>query len=438
MAFTERFPAIVRIGPFQGSVYQQGMKDRPADVIVIGGGIVGTSVAVALQERGRSVLLLDPGNAEKRASYGNAGMINRASLFPVASPFIWRNLSRYVRNADASLHIDYANIFRILPWLRRFLTCSSEDGWRRAAAALDPLTDAAWSEHQRLSRLAGAEHLLDRCGWIRLYRSDAAFMATALERDILASRRITFEVVDGPDIAALEPALRRSYSKAVLYPEMSLVRNPGRLVFAYQKLFTGLGGRMLQAEIRDLSRDGDSWVASWPGDQARAGQVVLAAGAWSDQLTQQLGYNFPLAAERGYHRHFAPSGRTLARPVHDTGGGCVICPMEQGTRVLCGVDLAPINAPPHHRLINGAVKAAGQIVDLGSPIESTPWMGSRPSSPDGLPIIGFAPRHPHLVFAFGHGHIGLSTGPVTGRLVADLLLGAPPSLSIEAFSPTRF
>jgi D-amino-acid dehydrogenase len=126
------------------------------------------------------------------------------------------------------------------------------------------------------------------------------------------------------------------------------------------------------------------------------------------------------------------------RPVHDTGGGCVICPMEAGLRVLCGVDLAPRDAAPNLRLINGAVAAAGAAISLGAQVEATPWLGSRPSTPDGLPIIGLAPRHPGLVLAMGHGHIGLSTGPITGRIVADLLAGVAPPLPIAAFSPERF
>jgi D-amino-acid dehydrogenase len=410
-----------------------------ADVLVVGGGIVGTSVAVALQERGRGVILIDPGVNTRRATFGNAGMINRASLFPVAGPHIWRNLSRYVRNADPSLHLDHKNILRVYPWLWRFLANSTKSGWRRAATALAPLTGAAWAEHARLANLAGANALLDRCGWIRLYRSEEAFARTMLEREILGSHGISFEVFAGNEIQDLEPALTRSFARAILYPEMTLIRNPDSLLAAYQRLFIHLGGRVIQAEAFELKPDGEEWLTRWHGGEAKAHQAVLATGAWSGGMAHKLGYHFPLAAERGYHRHFTPAGpRQLKRPVHDASGGCVVCPMETGLRVLCGVELAPRDAPKNTRLIDGAEKAAAQMVALGEPIEPVPWIGARPSTPDGLPIIGMAPRHFHLAFAFGHGHIGMSTGPATGQVVADMLQGVKPAIPIDAFSPSRF
>ena len=409
----------------------------PADVIIVGGGIVGLSCAIALRERGRDVVLIDPGEERRRASFGNAGMINRASIFSMAGPGIRRNLWRYLRNVDPGLRLDLANLWRVLPWLRRFMRSSTATAWRASAAALDPLTAAAGPAHERLATLAGTRHLLDRSGWLRLFSSEQSFAFSLLEREILGLHDIPFEVIPGQAIAEMEPALIRPYSHGIMFPDMTLVRDPGALVTACEALFEGLGGRIIRAAATELQPDGEVWRARYAGGSVAGRQAVLAAGAWSGRLARALGYHFPLAAERGYHRHFRTGNRPLRRSIHDTAGGCVISPMQMGLRVLAGVQLAPRDAPPDHRLIDGAVAAAGRAIALGDSLEETPWMGSRPSTPDGLPVVGLAPRHTGLAFAFGHGHIGLSTGPVTGQIVADLLSGTASELPITAFRPRR-
>jgi len=170
----------------------------------------------------------------------------------------------------------------------------------------------------------------------------------------------------------------------------------------------------------------------------RASQVVLAAGTWSGPLARKLGYRFPLAAERGYHHHFRVEA-SPSHPFHDTGGPYVISPAGDGVvRLLSGIQIAAPGDPPNHQQIHAVTDEARQTLKLGAPVESEPWLGSRPSTPDGLPIIGRAPRHPSVIFAFGHGHIGLSTGPLTGRIVADLADQRRPSIPIELFAPERF
>jgi D-amino-acid dehydrogenase len=409
------------------------------DVLIVGGGIVGLSTGIACRERGLTVALCDPGEARRRTSYGNAGVISRGSLFPMSGPALWKSLYRYGRNRDPALRIDWRQARRILPWLSMFLRSASERSWRRAAAALDPLTAAAFAEHERLAALAGVPHLVTRNGWLKLYRSEAAFASSALERTILAEHRVETIVLDADELRRLEPALVRPFARAMLFPQTGAVSDPGGLVSAYTKLFRDRGGEILSASVEGLVPHAEGWTARVASGDIQAKQAVLAAGAWTDGLARSLGYRFPLAAERGYHQHFARgAGPELTRPIHDTGGSYIISPMGDKLRVLSGVELAPRGAPPNHAQIRLAVAAAGETVRLGAPIDNEPWLGSRPSTPDGLPVIGPAPRHRGLFFAFGHGHIGLSTGPITGRLVADLLLGRAPVVPVEPFSAERF
>jgi D-amino-acid dehydrogenase len=410
------------------------------DVAVIGGGMVGLASALALRERGLRVVLLDPGEARARTSYGNAGVISRGSIFPMSSPALWAKLPSYLRNADRGLRLRHTHVARVIPWTAHFLAAARTSAWERAAAALLPLTSAALAEHARLAERAGASHLLSRPGWIKLYRTDDAFAAAELERAILRRHGIALDILDSDAIRDVEPALVRTYARGMFLPETGAVSDPGALVEAYERLFVDLHGQILRQTALRLEPVEDGWQIHHAAGVVRARQVVLAAGAASAEIARGLGYRFAFAAERGYHRHFAlhPDSPPLTRPVLDTGAGSILAPMGDGrVRVLSGVELNARTAAPDYHQIEAASREAAGTLRLGAPLDNRPWMGARPSTPDGMPVIGAAPRHRGLIFAFGHGHIGLSTGAITGRLVADLATGATPAVPLAPFAPQR-
>ena len=414
--------------------------DGRMDVAIVGGGMVGTATALACLARGLSVTLVDPGGIRNAASYGNAGVISRGSLFPVAGPGVLKKLPRYALNRDVAIRVDYGSLLAVAPWLIAFMRRCNEASWREAAAALDPLCAAAYDEHWRVAGEIGARDLIMRRGWVKLYRSEEAFVAGALERELLGQHKVAFEVIDGAELPQFEPALKRRYARAVWHTETGSVRDPGALVQAYETAASQRGATLAAARARTVEEDGDgATVLLDGGGEIRAKTVVIAAGAAAHDLTRTMGYRLPLAAERGYHRHFTDAGEhKLSRPIHDTGGGYVVSPMNAGLRLLSGVELARREAPADTRQIEAVETDARQTLAMGDSVEPAPWHGARPSTPDGLPVIGRAPRHPHVVFAFGHGHIGLSTGPITGRVVADIVTGAPPAVPITPFSPGRF
>lgn len=410
------------------------------DVAVVGGGMVGAATALACLARGLTVTLVDPGGIRDAASYGNAGVISRGSLFPVAVPGLLAKLPRYALNRDIAIRVDYGSLLAVAPWALAFVRRCNETAWREAAAALDPLCATAYDEHWRVAGEIGARDLIMRRGWVKLYRSEEAFLGAALEREILSQYKVGFEVIDGAELPQFEPALKRRYAKAVWHTETGSVRDPGGLVQAYEAAARARGAAVVAARARTVVEDGDgAKVLLEGGGDIAAKTVVIAAGAAAHDLTRTMGYRLPLAAERGYHRHFADAGEhKLSRPIHDTGGGYVVAPMNAGLRLLSGVELARRDAPPNLTQITAVEAEARQTVAMGESVEPAPWHGSRPSTPDGMPVIGRAPHHPHVVFAFGHGHIGLSTGPITGKVVAEIIAGTPTSIPIAAFSPGRF
>jgi D-amino-acid dehydrogenase len=415
--------------------------DETADIVVVGGGMVGLASAIALRDRGLDVVLLDPGEARARTSYGNAGVISRGSILPMSSPALWGRLPAYLRNADRGLRLNYAHLPRILPYTAHFLAAARAARWRKAAAALLPLTSAAYPAHERLAKRTGTIDRLQRTGWLKVYRTESAFAGAALEREILAGHGVAFEILDTAALQALEPALVRPFARAMLLTETGSVKEPGRLVEACEALYAGLGGRRLRGSVGQLApAEAGGWRVGHEAGAIRARQVVLAAGAASGAIARTLGYRFAVAAERGYHRHFAlhPDSPSLTRPVLDTGAGSILAPMGDGRiRVLSGVELNARHAAPDTTQIEAASREAAGTLRLGGPIDNEPWLGSRPATPDGMPVIGRAPRHEGLLFAFGHGHIGLSTGPITGEIVADLATGRDPAVPVAAFAPDR-
>jgi len=410
---------------------------RRADVAVIGGGIVGLAAALACAMRGKRVVVIDPGDVRRQASFGNAGVISRGSLFPVAGPALWRNLPGYLCHADPALRIRYASLPSMMRWIGVFLCHANERACRRAAAALDPLTGASFVEHLRLAAATGAAHLVRRCGYLKLYRTERSFAATALERAILGEHHVRSEVLSADDIAAAEPALTRRFARGLLFPESGTVERPAALLDRYRATLVERGGRLIDARVDGIEPGPDHVRVGWNGGSLEAAAVVVAAGAWSGALTRPLGYRFPLAAERGYHRHYR-TRVSLTRPVHDVDGAYVLAPCDGEVRLLTGVELARPDDPPSPTQLARVLPEAAGTLALAEPVDAEPWCGSRPSTPDGLPIIGRAPSHPNVLLAFGHGHIGFSTGPITGRIVADLIDGAAPPIPIAPFAPERF
>jgi D-amino-acid dehydrogenase len=410
------------------------------DVAVVGGGMVGIATAYACLERGLSVVVVDPGDIRAAASYGNAGVISRGSLFPVAAPGLIGRLPRYALNRDPAIRVDYGSLAAVAPWLMGFVRRCNEAAWREAAAALDPLCAAAYDEHWRIAGEIGARDLIERRGWLKLYRSQAAFDGSALEREILAQHGVDFAVIDGAELPRFEPALTRSFAKGVWHRTTGSVTDPGGLVQRYGEAVRARGADIVKARAAAIAEDGDgATVTLAGGGTLRAGTVVLAAGAAADEVTRAMGYRLPLAAERGYHRHFVDAGvQKLSRPIYDTGGAYVVSPMRAGLRLLSGVELARRDAKLNPVQLAAVEGEARGTLAFGEAVEPAAWGGSRPSTPDGLPVIGWAPRHPHVVFAFGHGHIGLSTGPVTGKLVAEIVTGQAPSLSVAPFAAARW
>ena len=415
------------------------MAEFSVDVVVIGGGMVGLSAVLELQDRGKRVAVIDPDDPKGQASFGNAGVLSRGSIFPVAGPGVLARLPRYAMGRDIAVRVRPLAFAEFPSWLPRFLRAASEPAWRRSAAALNPLVAASYDRHLVLAERVGAQTMIKRNGYMRLYRDADSLAASALERSVLAEHGVRVEQLGEQELRELEPHLSDRFKAALWFTESGSVESPGELVAAYRAAMLARGGVLLKGSAESLFETDGAVTVRTASDSVSAKTAVLSAGAWSARFASKLGYRIPLAAERGYHVHLRPRGNAvLNRPVFDAAGAYVMSPMGDSVRVLSGVELARPDDKPDFRQIETVVADARRSLPFDPSPHEDIWMGSRPSTPDGLPVIGFAGRHRRLLFAFGHGHIGFSTGPITGQLAAQLIGGEPTSVPVDAYSPARF
>ncbi|KWZ47223.1 amino acid dehydrogenase [Burkholderia savannae] len=410
------------------------------DVIVLGAGIVGVSAALHLQDRGRRVALVDRGAPGGGTSFGNAGLIERSSVAPYAFPRNPLALLRYAMNRSTELYWDRASLPSFAPWLARFWWESSPR--RRAAAARDmlPLIELSVAEHDALIARANAGDLVHARGWIEAYRTPERLehAARGARRD--ASRHgLRVATLDASALAAQEPALGAGFCGALHWLDPKSVVDPGALVKAYARLFERDGGALLEGDAASVESSGDGWHVSTADGVATAREVVVALGPWSDTVFAKLGYRIPLREKRGYHMHYAPpGGASLSAPVVDLEHGYVVAPMRGGLRLTTGVEIAARTLPPTGVQLARAERIAQPTFRLGPRLDPAPWLGFRPCMPDMRPVIGAAPRHRGMWFAFGHNHHGLTLGPVTGRLLAEMMCGEPTVADVAPFRVERF
>ncbi|MFP8780720.1 NAD(P)/FAD-dependent oxidoreductase [Hydrogenophaga sp. RWCD_12] len=415
---------------------------RPGQhAVVLGAGMVGVACALSLRQRGLMVTVIDPLGPGAATSHGNAGVLARSSLMPFNHPRLWSQLPGLLRGKNPGFRYHPLWLLEQWRWGLAFLAHAREQDFQATTIALDTLIRHSAAVHRVWMEEAGVTHRRRDDGWLFLYRSQAGFDAGAFGRETLAHFGVATAALSPHELHDLEPHLKPVFQRALWVRDASSVDSPAAVVQAYARLLVERGGTFLLTEAAHLQRDDTGWrVGTADGASQRADQVIVALGPWSrDFLRTQTGLKLPMGFERGQHRHFQPVGdATLNRPVYDTAGGYVLAPMAQGLRLTTGVELNAQHAPPHKEQLAAAERSAREALPLGERTADPDWLGSRPTLPDCRPMIGECPGHEGLWLALGHQHIGFSTGPGTGELLAQLMLGEPTSIDPHPFRPQRF
>ena len=410
---------------------------------VIGAGMVGVLAATFLQRAGHNVFIVDPGNPGEGTSFGNAGCLNASSVVPMSMPGTIKNVPRWLSDPMGPLVVRWSYLPALAPWLIRFIAAGTPDRVRAQARALRPLLAPSVEMLSSLLKDQGSDGLVQHVGHLFVYRSDASWRKERLAWDLRRENGIVWDELDANELRQVEPNLSRDYVKGAVVRENGHTTNPHRLVNTLFETFLRNGGRLERTRAVGFDLDGARLKAIRTQDGLlSADAAVVAAGIWSRPLAGELGDRVPLETERGYHLMIRDAEVVPRMPITDADGKFVVTAMELGLRAAGTVELAGLNAPPNWeraRVLLTHLRRMFPSLQESYPDERvSKWMGHRPSLPDSLPVIGPSRRSPDVIYAFGHGHIGMASAPMTGKLVAELVTGEQTSIDVAPFRPARF
>jgi len=410
-----------------------------AEIVIVGAGIVGLASAFKLAEAGRAVLLVDRKGMAEETSRGNAGAFAFSDIMPLATKDVLRKLPKWLGDPLGPLTVRPEYLAQITPWMLRFWRAGWPDRVAAGVKAQAALMRLARAEMEALVAAAGIASLVRSDGVLELYESEAELRRAQPEIDAKTREGIEIRIVRGADLAALQPGLDPRFVAATFIPKWQTVSDPYEFALAIGKAATARGVAFRQAEVKALRPLGQGAALDFAdGTSLTAGKVVVACGAWSRRLTAPLGDLIPLDTERGYNTTLPPGAFDLRRQLVFPGHGFVVTPLSTGIRVGGAVEFGGLDLPPNFKRSDAMLKKAALFMPGLRTEGGRQWMGSRPSLPDSLPAIGRSRPSPHILYAFGHGHLGLTQSAATGRLLADLVTGAAPSLDLAPFSPQRF
>jgi len=407
------------------------------DAIVLGAGIVGVCVALHLAKRGRSVALVDRRGPGLETSFGNAGLIQREGVAPHLFPQDLPTLLAYARNQSLPMRFQWRALPQLSNFLLQYWWHSRPASYRAIVEDYSKLIAHAVSEHAPLIEEAGASGLIGKAGWMQVYRNQSNFRAAQAAAAAYARFGLQHEVLDGDALGRREPSISARLAGGIHWTQPWTVRDPLALTQAYCGLFEKLGGQVLVGDANTVRQSNGGWEVDTDQGAVAARDAVIALGPWSDKLLRRLGRRLPLGVKRGYHMHYAvQENASISMPIYDEAG-FLLAPMQRGIRLTTGAEFALLDAPPNPIQLDAAERLASESYPLCERLDPTPWMGARPCTPDMKPIIGPEGR-PGLWLALGHAHHGLTLGPATGRLLAELMTGAAPVVDPTPYAVSRF
>lgn len=415
-------------------------------VAVIGAGIIGACCALELVRDGHAVTLIDPGvpGGEQAASYGNGAWISPASVVPMSMPGLWKKIPGYLLDRDGPLTLRLSALPALAPWLVRFVLAGRTVPQVEATAgALARLLGDAPDRHRALAAEAGVAHLIESRGLMYVYADRSAFRAEALAWRLRRDNGVTWKEQDAAALQRLLPMLDSNYKFGVLVGAGAHCRDPGAYVAALVRHAVAQGVRLTATRASGLIiEQGHLRAVTTDHGAIACDRAVIAAGIGSKALAQLAGDCIFLESERGYHAVISEPGFELPLPVMPADGKMANTPTNHGLRLAGQVELATAAAPPDWRrtdlLLAHARRAYPQLRNGANASPIKRWMGHRPSTPDGLPILGPAAATTDVIHAFGHGHVGLACGPISGCIVADLIAGRSAVCDLAPYLAKRF
>jgi D-amino-acid dehydrogenase len=409
-------------------------------VVIIGAGIIGSAAAHALLDAGCEVTIVDREGPVAGTSQGNAGWIAFGDVAPLASAETLRKVPTYLSDPLGPLSIRPGHVPFMLPWFLRFLWASRPSAVKSTTEALISLQSRVLPAWNALARTADVERLIHRRGALYVFDEEGPFERAAATLTRRREAGIRVDAIPAEEMRQMEPNLAEGLAGAIYHADAAHVSDPREITRAIFDAAIGRGANFVRGAVTALSAADTGAIAAFEnGRSLEAGAIVLAAGVWSKKLAATLGDSVSLESERGYNVSFPGAQGQVSRPVNIMGHGFVVTPLESGLRIGGAVEFAGLDTPPNHKRTRALYdKAARFLRELPAFETGNLWMGHRPSTPDSLPVIGPSRATPKVVYAFGHGHYGLTQSAITAEAVAALVLDRKPGFELAPFSAQRF
>ena len=404
---------------------------------IIGAGIQGISNALFLQKKGFEVTIFDkddPGSPA--ASYGNEGHFSPYACVLMNRPDILTDVPAMLLSSTGPLALKWNYVPKMIPWFIQFIRNCTTKRMMHTAKNMNQILNLALSAYDELFDDVELDGLVEKKGILYIW-NDQSLKSRDLEIKVRDELGVDQQVVSPKEIHDLEPNIKPFYHGGVYYKHGRHARNPKKILLKFFDLFLKKGGKFLKKNVQDINFDGEKPAIKTETQRYIFDKLIIACGAFSKKLTDNLGERIPLDTERGYHVHFKDCDHLLKRPVIFSNRGFGITPMEQGLRVVGTVEFGglknPLSKSRVKNLINNAKYMLGDL-----PEHEDEWLGFRPTLPDFLPVMGPSKNYKNIFYCFGHHHLGWTLGPISGKIISGMIAEENTNLNLDPYSPKRF
>ncbi len=411
--------------------------NKSLKVGIVGAGIQGISNALFLQKKGFEVTIFDRENpGSPAASYGNAGHFSPYASLSLNRTDILLDVPAMLMSSTGPLALKWNYVPKMIPWFVKFIMNTSKNKMMHTAKNMHQILDLALPAYDELFDEVDIEGLVENKGILYIW-NDKDLKSRELEINVRKELGVQQQLVNKKEIHDLEPNLKPFYHAGVYYPYARHARNPKKILLKFFDLFLKKGGQFKKLDVKSINFQNEQPILKSDSEKFLFDRVVIACGAFSKKLTDNLDEKIPLDTERGYHVHFKNCDHLLQRPVIFSNRGFGITPMEQGLRVVGTVEFGGLKNPlSKSRIKNLITNAKYMLGDL--PDHEDEWLGFRPTLPDFLPVMGPSKNHKNVFYCFGHHHLGWTLGPISGKIVSGMIAKENTNLNLAPYSSTRF